>query len=109
MNFKDQLAKDLKNVFFNQDEFAEYIDIDGQQVLAIIGSDQFHERPRHPEELYNITHGIYQSSITILVKSDDFEKPAVGQQIYINGEDYLVVSVSEESGVLKINAMTNEA
>jgi hypothetical protein len=97
------------SVFFSLDEFAEYIDIDGQQVLAIIGSDQFHERPRHPEELYNMTHGIYQSSITILVKSDDFEKPVVGQQIRINEEDYYVVSVSEESGVLKINAMANEA
>jgi hypothetical protein len=108
MALKDVIQNDL-SVFFSLDEFAEYIDIDGQQVLAIIGSDEFNERPRHPEDLYNITNGIYQSSITILVKSADFEKPVVGQQISINGEDYYVVSVSEESGVIKINATANEA
>jgi hypothetical protein len=108
MALKDVIQNDL-SVFFSLDEFAEYIDIDGQQVLAIIGSDEFNERPRHPEDLYYVTDGIYRSSITVLVKSDDFEKPVIGQQIRINGIDYYVVSVSEESGVLKISAMANES
>ncbi|QPA33428.1 hypothetical protein [Thermaerobacillus caldiproteolyticus] len=107
-NFRDQLAADL-DAFFNTDEFAEYHDIDGQQVLAIIGSDEFNERPRHPEYLFRNTDGIYQSSITIFVKSTDYDKPVVGQQIYVDGEDYYVVSVSEECGLLKIIATANEA
>jgi hypothetical protein len=106
--FRDQLAADL-DAFFNVDEFAEYHDIDGQQVLAIIDSDQFNERPRHPEELYNLTNGIYQSSITILVKSADFEKPVIGQRIYVDGEDYYVTSAFEDTGVIKIIATANEA
>jgi hypothetical protein len=108
MALKDVIQNDL-SVFFSLDEFAEYIDIDGQQVLAIIGPDQFNERPRHPEELYNITDGIYQSSITIFVKSADLEKPMIGQRMRIDGKKYSVVSVSEESGVLKISVMANES
>jgi hypothetical protein len=106
--FRDQLAADLV-AFFNADEFAEYHDIDGQQVLAIIESEHLNERPRHPVELYRVTDGIYQSSITIYVKSADYDKPVVGQRIYVDGEDYYVVSVSEEHGLLKIIATANEA
>jgi hypothetical protein len=107
-NLKSYLNNDLQT-FLNVDEFAEYHDIDGQQVLAIIESDQLNERPRHPVELYRVTNGIYQSSITIYVKSDDYEKPVIGQQICIDGEDYYVDSVAEEHGLLKIIATANEA
>lgn len=107
MNFKDKLEKDLKNVFFNQNEFAEYHDIDGQQVLAIIESDQFNERPK--DQLYHLTNGIYRSSITIYVKSADYDKPVIGQRISVDEEDYYVVSVSEDTGLLKIIATANEA
>jgi hypothetical protein len=107
-NFKFYINNDLPT-FFNVDEFAEYHDIDGQQVMAIIESDQLNERPRHPVELYRVTDGIYQSSITIYVKSTDYDKPVVGQRIHVDGEDYYVVSVAEEHGLLKINAMANEA
>jgi len=109
MNFKDQLEKDLKNVFFNQNEFAEYHDIDGQQILAVIDSDQFNERPKDPAELYHLTNGIYRSSITIYVKSADYDKPVIGQRISVDEEDYYVVSVSEDTGLLKIIATANEA
>jgi hypothetical protein len=107
-NLKSYLNNDLQT-FLNVDEFAEYHDIDGQEVLAIIESDQLNERPRHPAELYRLTDGIYQSSITIYVKSTDYDKPVVGQRIYVDGEDYYVVSVAEENGLLKINATANEA
>ncbi|MCL6456496.1 MAG: hypothetical protein K6T85_00675 [Gorillibacterium sp.] len=107
-NLKSFMNSDLET-FFNIGEFAEYHDIDGQQVLAIIESDQLVERPRHPVELHRITNGIYQSSITIYVKSSDYEKPVVGQQIYVDQVDYYVVAVAEEYGLLKINATANEA
>ena len=106
-NFKTYAEGDL-STFFNIDEFADYHDIDGQQVLAIIESDQFNERPRHSEELYYVTNGIYRSSVTVLVKSADFEKPVIGQQISVDGDDYYVTAVAEDAGVLKITATANE-
>lgn len=107
MAFKDVAQNDLK-VFFSNEEFAEIVDLDGQQVLAVIVSDQSMERPRDPAELYHLTDGIYRSSITIFVKSEDYDRPSVGQRISVNGEFYYVSSVSEEMGLLKIGALANE-
>ncbi|WP_044736650.1 hypothetical protein [Geobacillus kaustophilus] len=106
-NFKTYAERDL-SAFFNIDEFADYHDIDGQQVLAIIDSDQFGERPKVPVELYRITDGIYQTTLTIYVKLTDYAKPVIGQKIYVDGEDYFVSAVSEEAGVLKITVTANE-
>ncbi|MGZ0084577.1 hypothetical protein ACWNXI_03075 [Caldibacillus thermoamylovorans] len=106
-NFKTYTERDLSS-FFNINEFADYHDIDGQQVLSIIDSDQFGERPRDPADLYRITGGIYQAAIVVYVKAADYAKPVVGQQIYVDGEDYYVTAVAEEAGVLKIAATANE-
>ncbi|WJQ12761.1 hypothetical protein QT238_11270 [Geobacillus stearothermophilus] len=106
-NFKTYAERELLT-FFNVDEFADYHDIDGHQVLAIIDSDQFGERPRDPADLYRVTDGIYQASIVVYVKTTDYAKPVVGQQIYVDGEDYYVTAVAEEAGVLKIAATANE-
>lgn len=107
-NLKFYMNNDL-STFFNDDEFAEYHDIDGQQILAVIDSDQFNERPKDPAELYHLTNGIYRSSITMYVKSADYDKPVIGQRISVDEEDYYVVSVSEDTGLLKIIATANEA
>lgn len=106
-NFKTYAEGDLP-AFFNIDEFADYYNIDGRQVLAIIDQDRFGERPRDPADLYRVTDGIYQAAIAVYVKATDYAKPVVGQQMYINGEDYYVTAVTEEAGVLKITATANE-
>ncbi|MED3732548.1 MULTISPECIES: hypothetical protein [Geobacillus] len=106
-NFKTYAERDL-SAFFNIDEFADSHDIDGQQVLAIIDSDQFDERPRDPVDLYRITDGIYRAALTIYVRSSDYAKPVIGQKIYVDGEDYYVSAVSEDAGVLKITVTANE-
>ncbi|MFC0297120.1 MULTISPECIES: hypothetical protein [Geobacillus] len=106
-NFKTYAEREV-STFFNVDEFAEYHDIDGRQVLAIVDQDQFGERPRDPVDLYRITDGIYQATIVVYVKASDYEKPVIGQQIYIDGDDYYVTAVAEDAGVLKITATANE-
>ena len=35
MNFKEQLEKDLESVFFNLDEFAEIVNLNGVEVCKI--------------------------------------------------------------------------
>ena len=41
MNFKDQLDKDLENVFFNLDEFAEIVNLNGVEVKGIFQSVKY--------------------------------------------------------------------
>ena len=41
MNFKQQLEKDLENVFFNLDEFAEIVNLNGVEVKGIFQSVKY--------------------------------------------------------------------
>ena len=41
MNFKEQLEKDLENVFFNLDEFAEIINLNGVDIKGILQSVKY--------------------------------------------------------------------
>ena len=41
MNFKEQLERDLENVFFNLDEFAEIVNLNGISVKGILQSVKY--------------------------------------------------------------------
>ena len=41
MNFKEQLERDLENVFFNLDEFAEIVNLNGVEVKGIFQSVKY--------------------------------------------------------------------
>lgn len=94
-------------VFLNLDEFAEMHNIDGHVVPAIIDSDILKIRSQHKSEQYD---GIYRGEIVIYVKTTDLPfRPVYGQDMTLDGEDYLVKDSSEEMGVLVITLEANEA
>lgn len=106
MNFKEQLKKDL-DVFINVNEFANLHILDGVEIPVIIDSDVFEEFSS-TVKMENAMQGIFQSTLTIYVKSIDYEKPSLGYRLELDGEYYHVTGVSEYAGLLKINLMTNE-
>ena len=100
MNFKEQLDKDL-NVFINIDEFAEQHELDGKLLPVVVDGDDFKEFSGILE-MENAMRGIFQTTLTVYVKSSDFEKPDVGSRLTLDDKSYFVTSVSESAGVLKI-------
>lgn len=106
-NFKDQLLTDL-DVFINPNEFADTHNIDGIDVICVIDTDYADQRPRQPEELYNIAHGVYVSTIEVYVKTSDLERPTVEQHMYIDEKLWIVNSCSESHGVYKIKLSSND-
>lgn len=106
MNFKDQLKKDL-DIFINPTEFADIHVLDGKQVSVVVDSESFNEFSG-TVEMENAMQGIYQSAITIHVKTADYEKPEVGYRLELDGQYYYVTGVSESFGLLSINLMSHE-
>ncbi|MCT8975499.1 hypothetical protein N4T77_02695 [Clostridium sp. CX1] len=106
MNFKEQLKKDL-DIFINVNEFADLHILDGLQIPVIIDSDAF-EKFSSTEKVENAMQGVFQSTLTIYVKSTDCEKPNLGYRLQLDGEYYHVIDVFEADGLIKINLMSNE-
>lgn len=106
MNFKEQLEKDLEDVFFNLDEFAEIVNLNGVEVKGIFQSVKY--EPFSVNKNDSSVLGISNSYCKLYYKSDaTAEVFFVSQQIMVNGEYYTVEYVEKEQGmnILTLNKL----
>lgn len=100
--FKEDLTEDLRDVFFNVDEFAEEHDLNGTVCLCVL------EKPRTEEKYirsatYDAYEGIHGASVTVHVESHLLpEIPVEGMRLDLDGEVMLVDSCTQEAGLLSI-------
>ena len=98
MNFKKQLEKDLEDVFFNLDEFAEIVNLNGVEVKGIFKSVKY--EPFSVNKNDSSVLGISNSYCKLYYKADaTAEVFFVSQQITVNGEYYTVEYIEKEQGV----------
>lgn len=98
MNFKEQLEKDLEDVFFNLDEFAEIVNLNGVEVKGIFQSVKY--EPFSINKNDSSILGISNSYIKLYYKTDaTAEVFFVSQQIMVNGEYYTVEYIEKEQGL----------
>lgn len=106
MNFKQQLEKDLESVFFNLDEFAEIVNLNGVEVKGIFQSVKY--EPFSVNKNDSSILGISNSYIKLYYKADaTAEVFFVSQQITVNGEYYTVEYIEKEHGmnILTLNKL----
>lgn len=109
MNFKDQLKKDLE-IFLNPFEFAEYHKLNSIETLMVIQEDDVQDQSMTYQNKYNnVAQNMFETLVTIYVKTQDFEKPDVHEKVTLDGKQYYVVSASVFGGLLKIRLKANEA
>lgn len=105
MNFKEQLKKDLDNVFFNTNEFAEETIVDGS-VISVVPDD-------HELEKYNLKadgEGLARGELLFHVPVSAFtEKPFIGKRMRVSGKLYEILSRTESMGVYSIVLVGHES
>ena len=99
--FKDIIANDIDNVFFNLSEFAEKMTIDGKELPLIVDS----ESQSYEKSLEDLERGV--GNILIYVKKatwvDTFGKmPKQFDAIRFNKIPCTVMRVAERNGVIGI-------
>ena len=106
MSFKDQLERDVNNVFLNPTEFADNVSIDGVIYTCIIFKDEFtHETNRSIQ-----VDGVYIQNTHILIDSKSIRTPPVdGQKLNIKNIYYYVTDLQNEEGVIHITASANQS
>ena len=106
MTFKDQLDRDVNNVFLNPTEFADNFSIDGVVYTGIIYQDEF----THEKAMAKQIEGIFIQNTHILIDSKAVKTPPVdGQRIKIKNKFYYVDDVQNEQGVLHITLRANQS
>ena len=90
MNFKDIVKNDINNVFFNDDEFAGSIIINGKTISVVVDSDRLIERSQKEYE------GISIGEILYYIRVKEFnKKPSEGEVQIFNGKQMYITNCKE--------------
>ena len=100
--FKDLLKQDL-NTFFNVDEFAESVEINGVSVVVV--NDEYELELIKNKD----TSGLVTGDILIFITDSEYQKipkvscpPEVGDVLMYSGKPATITKTSTEDGVNKI-------
>lgn len=111
MTFKEQIAKDINDVFINPDEFSDKHTINGKEMLCQIDTNELVDRERR----YKFNHslygdGVYLKETLIYVKKEDYGKlPSIGRSITLDGKTYVVSDAIDEDGIYSISLEANKS
>lgn len=110
MTFKDQIAKDITDVFMNLDEFSEIHIINGVEMPCQIDSNEMiyrEKRYQYKRSLY--ADGVYLKELLIYVKASDFGPlPAVGRVLTFDKKTYVVSDAIDEDGIYSLCLEANK-
>lgn len=103
--FKDFMMKDL-DVFFNDMEFAEEHELDGEVLLCVIVNSDTRDSGTGQS---NATQEVFEYKKTVYVKKEDFFIPRVGSVLTLDGDEFYVEGTDNQQGVLRIVLSANES
>lgn len=93
MTFREQLARDIRTVFLNPNEFGETHFIDGQEIVCVMGDGMNAMKGSTADGFANSSMlGIDEQVRTLyLADSDISPRPVPGQSLAIDGETWTVM------------------
>jgi hypothetical protein len=100
LSIHDEIARDLDDgtVWFNEDDFAGYHEVNGARVLCELGAMK-----SRPEKIGRVTGGAYSGSSYIFIRAGDFTRaPKPDEPIDIDGVRYRITNVMDDMGVYVI-------
>lgn len=98
VNFKSFLALDIENTFFNPNELASVVDIDGIPTSVVMDNDLI-----KAYEQKDGGEGLEKGELLFHVKVSDMpEKPFIDKTMQFNFKSYQIVDFKEVEGVYVI-------
>lgn len=100
MTFKSIINDDCKNVFLNENEFANIHKIDGKPMRVIIDKNELIDRQSGSPH----NDGTYTKHILMYVLASEFgHKPKINSKFVLDGKQmYLVKDFTDEDGIYAI-------
>lgn len=102
MSFKEQIQKDLDNVFFNLDEFGELHRIEGVEIAVVIDSDQLNKLKKGQ------ILGLIEADMLIMGRAVDFpDYLEPGRLLNVDGRELIVANSGEDMGLVEVALRQN--
>lgn len=105
MSFKKMLEEDVDNIFLNQEEFANDINVNGNVYKGILDY-------KTTESAKVVVDGVYESDEAnlYLKPSKEFltSRYKKGKSIEINDETFIIKGVAKEAGMLVFKLSRND-
>ncbi len=103
-NFKDFLAFDVKNTFFNENEFAQKLAVNGKEVTVILDNEQLQQK-----QFGNGGEGLEKAEVLFSVPKMELDyRPRNGEIMQLGGKKYRVISVSSDDEMYVITLGRNQ-
>lgn len=96
MSLKDEILKDIDDVFLNLEEFGETHTIDGKPVMCMFDDDALKIRSGSNEL------SVSESSLLLFAKESDLPRKVVGDDLLIDGRIYIVDDWKVNLGMAEI-------
>lgn len=96
MSFKDEMLKDIDDVFFNLEDFGEIHTIDGKSVVCLMDDDALKIRSGSNEL------SVSESSLLLFAKVSDLPRKVVGDDLLIDGRIYIIDDWKVNLGVAEV-------
>ena len=105
--FKNSVDYDVKNIFFNLDEFAETHLVGGTKIHIVIDNDRMNELI---ESKFTPLDMVYEEMILFYVNKESLDFiPKVNGQLFFDGDLYQIIDVADDGfGVLTITIERNK-
>ena len=102
MSFKEQIQKDLDNVFFNLDEFGELHRIEGVEIAVVIDSDQLNKLKKGQ------ILGLIEADMLIMGRAVDFpDYLEPGRLLNVDRRELIVANSGEDMGLVEVALRQN--
>ena len=107
MGFQDIIRKDISSVFLQAEEFAEVLNVNGKNMLALLDDSELQERETYKSDPAD---GIYENALTMYVPAAEYgQQPKVGNIMRIGSDRVFTVrECIEENGLYKITMTRTE-
>ncbi len=100
------IQHDINNVFMNENDFADYHDLNGVRALAIVEALTIKDKLAIKSASFE---GYYRKKVIVHVKQSDLnEIPVYGLRFTLDGDIYTVDSCDDEMGMLTIDLVAND-
>lgn len=105
--FREDLAEDLRDVFFDAEEFPGEHDLNGTRCFCVVEGMTAREGFQRSEKYkgYDVVHGA--TNVVHVKKADLGEMPVEGEVFKLDGEIHYVHSCAEDTGMLTVCLRAN--
>lgn len=102
MSFKDMLAEDLSNVFFDAETFGEWYRVEGKKILIVIDNDELKERQGGQDIAVAESSTLFHAQ----VKDLPSRRPP-GHNLNVNGRECIIDDWQVSAGMATIALREN--